>query len=115
MIQVDVFWAFAMGASFAVAATEGLKKSESMFCNKYFVYTVCFLSMIFAPSGIYLLWHFTGWETMFFLDRDLHGIWPCIFAHTNVSLGNYLFYNNNNYNYYCSILFIIKCIIIIVQ
>ena len=87
MIQVDVFWSFAMGASFAAMAGESLKKTDSMFVNKYFVYTVAFLSMIFAPSGVYLLWHYPGWETMFFLDRNLHGIWPCLFANTNVSLG----------------------------
>ena len=24
---------------------------------------------------------------MFFFHKSMHGIWPCIFAHTNVSLG----------------------------
>ena len=76
-----------MGAMFASLAQEGIKRSDSMFVNKYFVYTVCFLSMLFAPSGVYLLWHHCGWETMFLLDRSMHGIWPCLFANTNVSLG----------------------------
>ena len=87
MILVDVFWSFAMGAAFACAASEGIQRSKHIFINKYFIFTVCYLSMIFAPSGIYLLWNHTAWETMFFLDRSLHGIWPCVFAHTNVLLG----------------------------
>ncbi|CAH1792480.1 unnamed protein product [Owenia fusiformis] len=87
MIQVDVFWSFAMGAQFAASAPKGIKYSNSMFVNKYFVFTVCFLSMIFAPSGIYLLWQHCGWETMWHYSKDMHGIWPCLFAHTNISLG----------------------------
>lgn len=87
MIQVDVFWSFALGASFAALNAEGIKRSSSMFVNKYFVFTIAYLSLVFAPSGIYLLWHHTAWETMFYLDKSMHGILPCIFAHTNVSLG----------------------------
>lgn len=92
MIQVDVFWSFAMGACFASMAAKSLKDEASAFVNKYFVYNVCFLSMVFAPSGIYLLWHHCSWETMFFYSKDMHGIWPCLFAQTNVSLGVLGFY-----------------------
>lgn len=88
MIQVDVFWSFAMGASLATLAGERLKKETSIIVNKYFIYTVCYLSLIFSPSGVYLLWQHTGWETMFFFGpEDLHGIFPCLFALTNVLLG----------------------------
>jgi len=88
MIQVDVFWSFAMGASLATLAGERLKKEDSLIVNRYFVFIVCYLSMIFSPSGIYLLWQHTGWETMFFFGfDDLHGLFPCLFACTNVLLG----------------------------
>jgi hypothetical protein len=40
MIQVDVFWSFAMGASLATLAGDRLKASPSIFINQYFVYTV---------------------------------------------------------------------------
>lgn len=92
MIQVDVFWSFAIGACFAACASEGLKRSYSPFVNKYFVYTLVFLGTIFGPSGVYLLWQHTGWETMFMFDTSLHGIWAALFASTNVSQGILGFY-----------------------
>ena len=93
MIQVDVFWSFAMGASLATIAGDKLKSVDCVFDNKYFIYTVCYLSLIFSPSGVYLLWEHTGWETMFFFDSsELHGIFPCLFALTNVLFGVVGFY-----------------------
>ncbi|ELU14432.1 hypothetical protein CAPTEDRAFT_211940 [Capitella teleta] len=92
MIQVDVFWAFGMGAVFAAAAHKQMTTTASIFINRYFVFTVCYLSLIFAPSGIYLLWQHTAWETMFFLDKQMHGLLPLVFAHTNVGLGVLGFY-----------------------
>jgi len=87
MIQVDVFWSFAFGAMFAACAGKALRNEASAFVNKYFVYNVLFLSVIFCPSGIYLLWRFTGWETMFMLDRDMNALLPTIFAATNTTQG----------------------------
>lgn len=92
MIQVDVFWSFAMGAQFAICAYSRLAKEPSAFQNSYFVYTVLFLSLIFGPSGAYLLWAFTGWETMFMLDRDMDPLLPTLFSVTNVSQGVLAFY-----------------------
>jgi len=84
-----------------------LYKSDNPFINKYFIYTLLFLSLAFAPSGIYLLWHLTGWETMFFLDKTLHGIFPCLFSFTNISqgiLGYYLVYKSARYgNHFLSV------------
>jgi len=88
MIQVDVFWSFAMGASLAAAASERLKSESSLVVNHYFMYAVVYLSCVFAPSGVYLLWEHTGWETMFFFsDTEIHGLLSCLFAMTNVLLG----------------------------
>jgi hypothetical protein len=129
MIQVDVFWSFAIGGSLASAAcAAGLHKSSTgPFINEYFIYNLLFLSLAFAPSGVYLLWQkgyyynrilifffsHTGWETMFYLDRSLHGIFPCLFALTNVSqgiLGFYLVYKavQANRNFLAGILVIVK-------
>jgi len=69
MIEVDVFWSFAFGASFAAFAQESLRAEEKPFVNEWFLYTLVFLSTIFAPSGIYLLWAFPGWESMFVLGH----------------------------------------------
>jgi len=93
MIQVDVFWSFAMGAMFAYSSKHYFLRNsnptlEYLLVNWYFVYGVLFLSIFFAPSGAYLLWQHTAWETMFYFRRaDLHGLLPTIFASTNVLLG----------------------------
>ena len=88
MIQVDVFWSFAIGACFAALSAKQLKVEGSVTVNSYFVYTICFLSILFAPSGVYLLWEFPGWESMFVLNRDMiTGSLIAAFASTNVLFG----------------------------
>eukprot|EP00756_Hemistasia_phaeocysticola_P044773 Hpha_TRINITY_DN1855_c0_g1::TRINITY_DN1855_c0_g1_i1::g.170425::m.170425 len=94
MIEVDVFWSYALGAAFAHCAGKGLAEKPNYYENWYFAYTVMFLSLIFAPSGCFLLNENPGWETMFVFDRNSFGArgWleaciPTVFAHTNVLLG----------------------------
>jgi len=88
MIEVDIFWSFAIGSSLASAYGHLLKHEAHPLVNEFFLYTVLFLSLVFAPSGVYLLWQFPHWETMFlFHYPSLHGIFPCIFALTNVLFG----------------------------
>ena len=97
MIEVDVFWSFAIGAFIAayergsVSATASaaairrvltlevptfvpgraprpcfryagnlLLREPSYSSNDYFIYNVLFLSLLFVPSGMYLLWQFPG-------------------------------------------------------
>lgn len=108
MIEVDVFWSFAFGAGFAAAAQGPLSREKSCWVNKYSVYNLFFLSCIFAPSGIYLLWQFPGWESMYVLgDKNtIPAILPTIFSMTNTLLGMIGFYvtyqsiqnNKNNPN-----------------
>jgi len=96
MIEVDVFWSYAFGASFAAAAGSALKGEETFHSNKYFAYCVLFLSIIFSPSGIYLLWAFPEWESMFLLPTDkslIDAILPTVFASSNVALGVFGFFN----------------------
>ena len=54
MIQVDVFWAFAMGAQLACAAARASTRPAAL-VSAHFLYTVIFLGTVFAPSGAYLL------------------------------------------------------------
>jgi hypothetical protein len=94
MVEVDVFWSYGIGASFALAAfrqlrqlqaesgendrkydlkemldvktmVKELEKGDSTaFDNQYFRKTLLFLSLLFVPSGANLLWSNPNWETM---------------------------------------------------
>eukprot|EP01063_Lacrimia_lanifica_P016607 TRINITY_DN23156_c0_g1_i1.p1 TRINITY_DN23156_c0_g1~~TRINITY_DN23156_c0_g1_i1.p1 ORF type:complete len:280 (+),score=100.13 TRINITY_DN23156_c0_g1_i1:50-889(+) len=94
MIQVDVFWSFALGGSFACFAGDALAKYASPYENWYFAYTLMFLSMVFAPSGVFLLNLNPSWESMFVYQRSDFGqrgwqdaLIPTIFGWSNVALG----------------------------
>jgi hypothetical protein len=94
LVEVDVFWSYALGSSFALAAFRQLReiRAESggndstfdikdmldvrkiareiekgnspAFNNQYFLKTLLFLSLLFVPSGSNLLWSNPNWETM---------------------------------------------------
>ena len=94
MVEVDVFWSYGLGASFALAAFRQIREIESgkpdtgrlelgrgqlrrlkrllkevesgdpSFTNQYFMKTLLFLSLLFVPSGANLLWSNPSWETM---------------------------------------------------
>ncbi|KAG0317157.1 hypothetical protein BGZ97_005844 [Linnemannia gamsii] len=89
MIEVDVFWSFSFGALFAASSAGSLKNQPVFWLTPSFVYTLLFLSLIFAPSGLFLLWDNPGWESMFLLGdkNEIHAILPTVFAFTNVLLG----------------------------
>lgn len=92
MVQVDIFWTFAISSTFAAAAHRQLQKENSVSENKYWRYNLLFLSILFVPSGVYLLWINTGWETMYMLSRDMPAFIPCLFAMTNILCGLLGFY-----------------------
>ena len=91
MVQVDVFWTYALGASFAAAAGRQLKETAreggSPFYTPYFMRALLFLSILFVPSGVCLLWAFPGWETMFAGDRNLPAWLVTLFCVTNITQG----------------------------
>ncbi len=89
MVQVDVVWAYAFGSTFAACAARQLEKEDKPFDNKWFVYILIFLSVFFAPSGLYLLWEHTQWETMQVATtmKDIPAWLVVIFAVTNVTQG----------------------------
>jgi len=97
MVQVDIVWSYAFGATLAASAARQLKDEDKPFNNKYFSYILLFLAVLFAPSGVYLLWQFPHWETM--QVASSHGDIPSwlvvIFAITNMTqgiLGYYITY-----------------------
>jgi hypothetical protein len=88
MVQIDVFWSFGIGASFATAAKERLASDPAPWTSsKYFRYTVLFQALVFNPMGAYLLWANPGWETMFWMSRGMPAIVPALFSLSNVALG----------------------------
>lgn len=89
MVQVDVFWSYGLGSGLALAAGRQLEKKEEPWINPYFIGTVLWIALFFATSGLYLLWNFPYWETMF-LARDHADIpaWLAVlFAVTNITQG----------------------------
>ena len=92
MVQVDVFWTYALGAGFAVAAGRRLTREKSeegidALSSNVFRDTLLFLAILFAPSGVWLLWAFPSWETMHVGDRDLPVWLVGAFAITNITQG----------------------------
>jgi hypothetical protein len=106
MVEVDVFWAYGLGAGFALAAAHQLQaraerrdeagsdeldefgqRRSGFLDNPYLVMTVLFMALVFGPSGAWLLWGFPSWETMHVGTRDLP-VWLATgFAVTNVTQG----------------------------
>lgn len=103
MVQVDFFWSYALGAGLAIASTRQLLafarrepdatdprvggQPGSLSTNRYFTATILYLALLFAPSGMYLLWVFPSWETMHVWNRDLNGLLVVLFGITNVTQG----------------------------
>jgi hypothetical protein len=87
MVQVDVFWAYGIGAGMATAASYQIREKPTE--NGPLLATVLYCGLLFAPSGIWLLWGFPDWETMQ-VASDHNSLPPwlvALFAATNVSQG----------------------------
>lgn len=74
MVQVDVFWSYGIGAGFAVANTWQLEAQQNANKTAYehmsFRDALLYLGCLFVPSGAFLIWQFTSWETMHVATRD---------------------------------------------
>ncbi len=89
MVQVDIIWSYAFGASFAAASARKLTNESKIFNNPHFIRLMVYLSVLFGPSGVFLLWAFPRWETMQ-VATSLTDIPPWLitgFAVTNVTQG----------------------------
>jgi hypothetical protein len=91
MVQVDVFWSYGLGSSLAVAASRQLlahrAKKRPLLESPHFTRALLFLSLVFAPSGLCLLWAFPSWETMHVGDKTMSALLVTGFAVTNVTQG----------------------------
>ncbi len=95
MIQVDFFWAYAFGATFAFAACRQIREETcKWYESKYFTWTIFYLSIFFAPSGVWLLQNHTSWETMQFWNayNDIPPLLVLVFSITNVLDGIIAYY-----------------------
>lgn len=92
MVQVDVFWSYGIGAGFAVANTWQLEAQQRAGKTEYehtsFRDALLFLGSLFVPSGAFLIWQFTSWETMHVATRDdIPGWLMAAFTLTNFTQG----------------------------
>jgi hypothetical protein len=102
MVQVDVFWSYAIGAGFAVGATRQIAAAARnrnssgpapnrwvRFSSPHRAVTLLYCAVLFAGSGIYLLWAFPDWETMQVASdhKSLPAWLVTLFAITNVTQG----------------------------
>lgn len=88
MVQVDIFWAYGLSSGLALAASNEIKNSNSPIIEtKAFTWMLIWTALVFAPSGMYLLWAFPGWETMFVAqDHSSIPAWlVALFGFTNIS------------------------------
>ncbi len=87
MVQVDVFWSYGLASGLALAGREQLRREATPFDNRVFTGMLLWIALLFAPSGVYLLWAFPSWETMFVApDHAAIPAWlVALFALTNVS------------------------------
>ena len=71
-----------------------LDENSDAFNNEYFLKNLLFLSLLFVPSGVVLLWSNPNWETMQVGRYETIPQWLVgIFSTTNVSQGILGFYN----------------------
>lgn len=110
MVQVDVFWSYGLGATFAVASSrqllarrraaervraEGAERELpdvgtsvlSRWSDPYLLRALLFLALVFVPSGVWLVWGFPSWETMHEGDKGMPVWLVTLFAVTNVTQG----------------------------
>ncbi|MEU3500024.1 hypothetical protein ABZ726_04370 [Streptomyces hundungensis] len=70
MVEVDAFWAYAIGAGCALSTAEQLQPpvcpdSQRAVRDRQLVATLLFMGLLFAPMGVWLAVRFPGWETMY--------------------------------------------------
>ena len=65
MVQVDIFWSYGLAAGLTLASKKSLQTYPQIWKHHSLVPILLWFAWAFAPSGIYLLWEFPAWETMF--------------------------------------------------
>lgn len=64
MVEVDVFWAYAIGGSLAAAAGTPVARAPAPTDTPQFTRTLLLLALVWAPTGLLLLLRHPSWETM---------------------------------------------------
>ncbi|MFE6165097.1 hypothetical protein ACFQ7F_40000 [Streptomyces sp. NPDC056486] len=84
-IQAALFWAYAIGATFALSAGRQLQvwerinagegpRTRSRAANPYLALTTLFAAVLMVPTGLFLLWQNPAWATMHVADGH-DGVW----------------------------------------
>ncbi|MEU6126006.1 hypothetical protein [Streptomyces sp. NPDC047123] len=84
-IQAALFWAYAIGATFALSAGRQLQvwerinagegpRTRSRAANPYLALTAFFAAVLMVPTGLFLLWQNPAWSTMHVADGH-DGVW----------------------------------------
>lgn len=89
MVEVDVFWAYGIGAACACAAGTPLARTPAPLSSPYFTRTLLLLSLVWAPTGLLLLLRHPSWETMQVADSfaDIPHFLVLAFGLTNITQG----------------------------
>ncbi|MBI5310967.1 MAG: hypothetical protein HZB14_08110 [Actinobacteria bacterium] len=66
-------------------AAGSLADFSDLLQNRFMVQNILYAALLFAPSGIYLLWEFTNWETMQAGAKSMPAWLIVLFAITNVT------------------------------
>jgi len=69
MLQIDLLVSYGLSSGIALVSRRKLVRKKSLWVNKYFIVTILWLAMTFAPQVVYLCWRFPAWESMF-VARD---------------------------------------------
>ncbi|MBT2504868.1 hypothetical protein J7I98_02945 [Streptomyces sp. ISL-98] len=84
-IQAALFWAYAIGATFALSAGRQLQwwersvqgegvRTRSRAADPYLALTLLFAAVLMVPSGLFLLWQNPSWATMH-VAHGHDGLW----------------------------------------
>lgn len=89
MVEVDVFWAYGIGAALATAAGAPVARASAPLSTPQFTRALLLLSLVWAPTGLLLLLRHPSWETMQVADSfaDIPHWLVLAFGLTNVTQG----------------------------
>jgi hypothetical protein len=117
MVEVDVFWAYGIGAGFALSGAAQLRAAAAETADEvrsattstsvgrpdaraslptagaypggyYLLVATVYCAALFAPSGAWLLWGYPSWETMHVGSAGTIPAWlVAVFAATNTTQG----------------------------
>lgn len=89
MVEVDVFWAYGIGAALATAAGAPVARASAPLSTTHFTRALLLLSLVWAPTGLLLLLRHPSWETMQVADSfaDIPPWLVLAFGLTNITQG----------------------------